>query len=202
MKRATFILLLLFPISESVIDERDGKEYTKLNLAQQTWLMENMNYTFQSVNNTDSVFYQPQALQNQYGVYYSSNSAKNACPEGYHLPALAEWKQLINEIPGELNSRQGKLIPLTQLASYGFQLGGMGRKDTVLLNGRMGYYWTATDTLKPYFKEHDAGNQRHLIGIHIWSSGEPDSINIEPTYMLAETYESSFLMNCKCVADK
>lgn len=38
-----------------------------------------------------------------------------------------------------------------------------------------------------------------LIGINIWSSGEKDSINVEPTYMLANTYEPIVLMNCKCV---
>ncbi len=64
----------------------------------------------------------------------------------------------------------------------------------------MGYYWTSTDTLKPFFREPDKGNQRHLVGIHIWSSGETDSINVEPTYMLASDYESKARMSVKCVS--
>jgi hypothetical protein len=95
-----------------------------------------------------------------------------------------------------------ELIPKKDLKEYGLQLGGLGRKDTVILADMMGYYWMLSDTLKANYKEPDEGNQRHLVGSHIWSSGDKDSINLEPTYMIANTYESNILMNCKCVKNR
>jgi uncharacterized protein (TIGR02145 family) len=182
-----------------IIDVRGGRKYTQLELGDRIWIKENMKYLFKSKNQDDSLSLQFPDYYEKYGAYYNFRSAKNACPDGYHIPNVQEWKKLISELNGIENSRMGKTVPINELNRFGLLLGGMGRADTVLLSNVMGYYWTSSDTLKPYFKEPDIGNQRHLIGIHVWSSGGKDSINVEPTYLLAKTYESNTLMSCKCV---
>lgn len=187
-----FFLAALGTSQESTIDRRDNKKYEVRNIGKQNWLMENLRFI-----NKDSAW-DPDYYE-AFGNYYRKAELVTICPDGYHVPSLGEWKTLIEEIPGKINTRQGKLIPATSLVNYGLQLGGMGRQDTVLLNRVMGYYWTSSDTLMPYYKQPDAGMQKHLIGIHIWNSGEQDSINIEPTYILAKNYESWIGMNCKCI---
>ncbi len=199
------ILLTTLTLSSLLVwsvftDSRDGNNYSEIDLAGNTWLKENMRYLFDSTGQKDSYAFKSSDYDT-YGAYYHLSAAKNVCPEGYHLPSLHEWLTVINNIPGKNNSRQGKLVPKSELAYYGLTLGGMASNEKTQLAGVMGFYWTATDTLKVYHKEPDNGNQRHLVGIHVWSSGEQDSINVEPTYMLAKAYEPVSLLNCKCVQD-
>ncbi len=200
MKTLFIIILLGAALSTTYIDSRDGNEYNVVKISSKKWLKENIKYQISNSEdeNSFSVFFKDEPDN---GNYYSYTASKEACPKGYHLPRLTEWKTLFNDLSGKQNERQGVLIPKLELEQYGLQLGGLARKDTLLMKSIMGYYWTATDTMKTYYKEPNNGDQKHLIGIHIWSSGEKDSINIEPTYLLARTYESRILMNCKCVKD-
>lgn len=179
---------------DKITDYRDQQEYSLKTIGDKTWIKENLR--FLEVNPGKFIL-----SHEKYGVYYKNGELDNVCPDGYHIPSLTEWKSLIEQLPGKRNSRQGKLVPMTSLNDNELLLGGMGRQDTVLLSQVMGYYWTSTDTLKTFYKEPDNGLQKHLIGIHIWSSGEQDSINVEPTYMLAETYAPMIKMNCKCIKD-
>ncbi|MEQ8626860.1 FISUMP domain-containing protein [Ekhidna sp.] len=194
MKYLIPILMIIVIQQDKITDYRDQQEYSLKTIGDKTWIKENLR--FLEVNPGKFIL-----SHEKYGVYYKNGKLDNVCPDGYHIPSLSEWKSLIEQLPGKRNSRQGKLVPMTSLNDNELLLGGMGRQDTVLLSQVMGYYWTSTDTLKTFYKEPDNGLQKHLIGIHIWSSGEQDSINVEPTYMLAETYASMIKMNCKCIKD-
>ncbi|MEQ6166320.1 FISUMP domain-containing protein [Ekhidna sp. MALMAid0563] len=194
MKYLIPILMIFVIQQDKITDYRDQQEYSLKTIGDKTWIKENLR--FLEVNPGKFIL-----SHEKYGVYYKNGELENVCPDGYHIPSLSEWKSLIEQLPGKRNSRQGKLVPMTSLNDNELLLGGMGRQDTVLLSQVMGYYWTSTDTLKTFYKEPDNGLQKHLIGIHIWSSGEQDSINVEPTYMLAETYASMIKMNCKCIKD-
>ncbi|MTI38595.1 FISUMP domain-containing protein [Fulvivirga lutimaris] len=192
-------LLLILAIQTSVFtDNRDQSTYQEVKIEGQTWLKENLKYIYKDGAGAS---YKIEPYYEKYGAYYTSSSSKDACPEGYHLPSLSEWKKYIETIPGKVNNRGGKLVSTKQLESNALTLGGMVRMENVMMNDIMGYYWTSTDTLKTYYKTPDDGLKKHLIGIHIWSSGEKDSINIEPTYMLAAAYEDKIGLNCKCVKD-
>ncbi len=195
------LVLALVCVFNIFTDSRDNTPYTIQKISHQIWLKENIRYLFPTANTTDSLSLKIDSFYDKYGAYYSFKAAKKACPEGYHLPTLREWKTFISDLPGKPNTRQGKLIPTQNLSSFGLNLGGMSTRDTVFMSRSMGYYWTASDTLKPYYKQPEQGNLRHLIGLHIWNSGESDSINIEPTYMLAQQYEPQAALNCKCIKD-
>ena len=98
-------------------DPRDGKTYKTIIIGNQTWMAENLAYTgnngFQkkitdadewgnNLNYDGWCYYDNDSSNgNEYGVLYQWEAAKNACPEGWHLPTDDEWRILIDYIGGE-----------------------------------------------------------------------------------------------------
>ncbi|HHJ10368.1 MAG TPA: hypothetical protein ENK25_05690 [Bacteroidetes bacterium] len=73
-------------------DARDGQRYAIVHLGDQWWMAENLN--FRSADscwyyNDDSLTY-----AKDHGRLYNYESARNACPAGWHLPTDDEWKTL------------------------------------------------------------------------------------------------------------
>lgn len=73
-------------------DERDQHVYRTVKIGKQTWMAENLNYViepgwcFQCDSN---------------GRMYTYESALKACPKGWHVPTVKEWKELIDFLGGE-----------------------------------------------------------------------------------------------------
>ena len=86
-------------------DSRDGKVYKTVKIGTQTWMAENLAYKTSGgcwANNNDK--------KNivKYGYLYTWETAKNACPSGWHLPSDVEWTTLINYLGG-IDVAGGKL---------------------------------------------------------------------------------------------
>jgi len=104
-------------------DSRDGKVYKTIKIGNQTWMAENLAYIGNGMreitdddewkNNTayDGWCYMNNndSLGAVYGVLYQWESAKNACPEGWHLATSEEWDALIDYLEDNGYSCDGKI---------------------------------------------------------------------------------------------
>jgi uncharacterized protein (TIGR02145 family) len=78
---------------EKITDNRDGKSYPIVKVGNQTWMAENL--AFKPLSG--SCCYDNDDFKCQlFGRLYTWSSAKEACPEGWHLPSDKEWKTLFS----------------------------------------------------------------------------------------------------------
>ncbi len=107
--------LMLNSESGKFIDERDGQEYGWIQIGEQIWLAENLNYkTPDSRCYTGDVWLDlgDKPTQNncdagrneKYGRLYSWNEAQLACPKGWRLPDNDDWITLAKSIEWKVPS--------------------------------------------------------------------------------------------------
>jgi uncharacterized protein (TIGR02145 family)/uncharacterized repeat protein (TIGR02543 family) len=86
--------------SGTLADTRDGQKYRTTQIGEQVWMAQNLNYkTGNSRCYNDSASY-----CRKYGRLYDWNTAKTACPPGWHLPSLAEWEILATAAGGRIKA--------------------------------------------------------------------------------------------------
>lgn len=80
-------------------DPRDKQTYRIVTMGKQVWFAENLNYS-----NEDVIGFchenDPEKCD-IYGKLYRWDDAMKACPEGWHLPNLFEWRELIDFVGGQ-----------------------------------------------------------------------------------------------------
>jgi uncharacterized protein (TIGR02145 family) len=162
--------------SGTFVDARDGKEYKFVKIGVQTWMAENLNYP-----ETGSKCYDDAASCTEYGRLYDWETAKRACPPGWHLPSDTEWGILVDFAGGKEIETAGKKLKaksgwdynysnLTSgdgIDTYGFSALPGGSND---FNGYFGeagssgYWWSATpyDGGNAYFR--GMGYDRESVG--------------------------------------
>lgn len=80
---------------DTLLDTRSQKVYQLTCIGEQVWMAENLNF-----DEDDSTFICPPSLC-PYGVPYALIDVRNSgCPQGWHLPTLAEWQELIDTLGG------------------------------------------------------------------------------------------------------
>jgi uncharacterized protein (TIGR02145 family) len=84
-------------ILSTFTDPRDGKAYRTVKIGEQIWLAENLAFNCAGSkcydNNPDN--------SEKYGRLYDWETAKKACPPGWHLPSDKEWQKLVDFVGGE-----------------------------------------------------------------------------------------------------
>ena len=91
-------------VKGTLIDSRDGKKYKIVKIGRQVWMAENLNYKMKNTycynNSADSCA--------KYGRLYIWDAAVGACPDGWHLPTMAEFSVLFSTVGG--SSSAGRVL--------------------------------------------------------------------------------------------
>lgn len=86
-----------------LIDSRDGHQYKTVQIKQQIWMAENLNFVPKN-GNVKCTYNDPCNCQ-KYGLLYDWNTAMNfnsqagtqgVCPNGWHIPTDSEWMKLLD----------------------------------------------------------------------------------------------------------
>ena len=136
----------------ALVDERDGQTYRIVEIGEQTWMAENLNFKMDS----SECYEKDQENCEHYGRLYLWPDAMEICPSGWHLPTLDEWK-ILYTYAGGIETSASKLRATEGWSDrralgsdrYGFSVlpGGAYRAD----HGRfqditvLAYFWTSTD---------------------------------------------------------
>lgn len=81
----------------SFTDPRDGQVYKTVQIGNQIWMAENLNYEIEGSWCYDN---NPEYAQ-KYGRLYTWEAAMKAAPEGWHLPSMAEFETLLAAVGGK-----------------------------------------------------------------------------------------------------
>jgi len=130
-----------------IVDSRDGKKYKTVTVdiilagdvtIKRTWMAQNMNY---DVPESDCYKDEP-AYCEAYGRLYTFNAARQACPEGWHIPTIGEWELLFSAFGGIREA--GTALQKGGQSQMDLILGGFGDPGSVYKNiGISGNYWDA-----------------------------------------------------------
>ena len=106
----------------SLLDERDGQTYKTIKIGDQVWMAENLNYEM------DSSFCYGYSLDSceKYGRLYTYYAADEACPAGFHLPAMEEFAILMRPLSERVNEESEDwsyyMAPFALKATEGWEL--------------------------------------------------------------------------------
>lgn len=128
-------------------DARDGKVYKTVTIdialeggvyVKRTWMAQNLAYEV-----PESFCYKNEsAYCEAFGRLYTFKAAKEACPDGWHVPTIAEWNLLFNTFGGIREA--GIAIQKGGESGLDLVLGGFGDPGRVFKNvGISGNYWDA-----------------------------------------------------------
>ncbi|MBK8804199.1 MAG: fibrobacter succinogenes major paralogous domain-containing protein [Fibrobacteres bacterium] len=101
------------PVKESVpvskgqmTDSRDGTIYNTVTIGSQRWMAENLDYR----TGASWCYGKKAANCAKYGRLYDWETARSACPRGWHLPSDREWTQLEDLIGQGANAKVGEKL--------------------------------------------------------------------------------------------
>jgi len=186
LEEARDTIIRLSPASNIFTDPRDGKVYKTVKIENQVWMAENLNY-----DAPGSKFYDNNSTNaEKYGRLYNWETAKKACPAGWHLPSNYEWQPLVDFVGRE------KIAGKKLKARSGWNDNGNG-EDTYEFSALPGGYGLSCGSF------YDVGDHGFW-----WSSSEYDSNDAYRRHMSYShekvdngNYDKSRLFSVRCVQD-
>ena len=202
----TALVALAAPQMGAMTDSRDGKSYRTVKIGNQVWMAENLDFETKHSYCYDAegerYKKQPNCNDKKFvsGRLYTYESAKSACPGGWHLPTIAEFETLIKTVGGK--EKAGKKLKSTKgWNSYDCWDDDEEENVTKDGNGSDDYGFSA----KPVGYSHDETYYGHLNEeTYFWcvSEMEDDCFNLgreEEAFLLqrCRNYQNSI----RCVKD-
>jgi len=154
---ALFLLALAaYGQQDAFTDSRDSKKYKSVKIGSQTWMAENLNYEVKGffAKGIGKCYENKDNNCEKYGRLYDWNTAKTACPKGWHLPSKEEWEKLTETVGGEktegkhLKAKSGWSKDGNGEDTYGFSAlpGSRGKIDgSFAIAGKHGSWWSTSD---------------------------------------------------------
>jgi uncharacterized protein (TIGR02145 family) len=128
------LILLLFSFAVTAAQDFKG-----IMIGRSFWMSRNLN---SKVNGSES-YNGDDKNDAKYGRLYNWESAKTACPSGWHLPTDKEWSELIENLGGV--STAGKVIKTGGSSGFNAQLGGFSSIGRFMMIDDFGTYWTSSE---------------------------------------------------------
>jgi uncharacterized protein (TIGR02145 family) len=158
----TLLITLVFTQAEiaqstgTFTDPRDGQTYKTFSFKNAstgktvTWMAQNLNYKVQGSYAYDD----KESNRKKFGLLYTWEAAKKACPKGWHLATDSEWSTLVNKFGGRekageaLKSVSGWAEDGNGTNSSGFNAlpGGILRSSGYGDLDHFGFWWTSSPT--------------------------------------------------------
>lgn len=168
---AGFMTMAYSQETGSFTDSRDGKVYKTVKIGDQWWMSENLAYY---AGDECKIYESIEGFLETYGYLYPYETAKVACPDGWHLPSDAEYEKLSRFLGGEYEAG-GKLKEVgtahwkhpntgaTNSSGFTARSAGMhGPPSYTVYVGMMAYFWSYDETVEDtelgralYFNKND-----------------------------------------------
>jgi uncharacterized protein (TIGR02145 family) len=128
--------------AQSMTDSRDGKTYKTLEIGNQTWMAENLNF---GTGSSSWCYNNKKRNAKKYGRLYDWQTAQNVCPSGWRLPSKNDFKTLITDTGGS-GSNAYKALLTSGSSGFSALLGG-GRNCDGSFDGigSRGGWWSSSE---------------------------------------------------------
>lgn len=112
-------------------DDRDGRQYTLVQLGTSTWIKENIQF-----NVAESVLPDTVEEDNK-GRLYLFSMAKEACPSGFHLATSLDWEALLTDTASKAISSVTKSTLISDIYPGVY----IGFSNQYVFNGEIAKYY-------------------------------------------------------------
>ena len=153
-----------------LLDKRDNQVYRTVVISNHVWTAQNMNFKTEDDSLAQSWCYDDKSENcKKYGRLYNWEAAKKVCPEGWHLPTVDEWYELVEDHTCEIEENEdnpdiyhcaGTSLKALQswedgspnTNEHGFSVIAAGIKvqSEFKYVGKVSYFWTSTAPYEKY----------------------------------------------------
>ncbi|MFH2095012.1 MAG: fibrobacter succinogenes major paralogous domain-containing protein [Bacteroidota bacterium] len=187
--------------SEILTDSRDGKQYKTVEIGDQVWMAENLNY--ETTSGSWCLDDKPENC-NSFGKLYTYTEAVNACPDGWHLPSDDEFITLEIKL-GMSADEAGKT------GFRGMNVGTGLKSDSGWLNDGNGNNSSGFNALPACYRSPEGVTDKTGIYAYFWTSTKKEEVKayVRNLYyggysgskVYRQVYDINYAFSVRCLKD-